>query len=195
MFWLPTQTGFNIKEMDWLKYWMSREGTGFRAGCPEFWVLDSVFRPVWLSCSVWEPAGWSHTRPHTSTMISRERGRTFPEFCPKYGETFAKSSRHACQGPQELEQELRAVPEPISFARHGARVGEPIADRQHGATAHQGPASSCSQSLRLITQGIDGICDMLQSSCPFCWPLQEVAQTNNVCVGTWKKTLSWCMCI
>lgn len=67
------------------------------------------------------------------------------------------------KGPHELEQELRTVPEPISLARHGARVGEPIADQQHGATAHQGPASSCSQSLRLITQGIDGICDMLQS--------------------------------
>lgn len=140
MFWLPTQTGFNIKEMDWLKYWMSREGTGFRAGCPEFWVLDSVFRPVWLSCSVWEPVGWSHTRPHTSTMISRERGRTFPEFCPKYGETFAKSSRHACQGPQELEQELRAVPEPISLVRHGARVGEPIADRQQWGYSSPGPS-------------------------------------------------------
>lgn len=110
MFWLPTQTGFNIKEMDWLKYWMSREGTVFRAGCPEFWVLDSVFHPVWLSCSVWEPAGWSHTRPHTSTMTSRERGRSFPEFCPKYGETFAKSSRHACQRASRARARVEDCP-------------------------------------------------------------------------------------
>lgn len=110
MFWLPTQTGFNIKEMDWLKYWMSRVGTGFRAGCPEFWVLDSAFRPVWLSCSIWEPAGWSHTRPHTSTMRSRERGRSSPEFRPKYEETFAKSSRNACQRVSRARARIKGCP-------------------------------------------------------------------------------------
>lgn len=156
MFWLPTQTGFNIKEMDWLKYWMSWVGTGFRAGCPEFWVLDSVFRPVWLSCSVWEPAGWSHTRPHTSTMTSRERGRHFPEFCPKYEETFAKSSRHACQRVSRARARVEGCP-----WAHFPRQALP----KNGRWSHSwwtncwpaawgysspGPACSCSQFLRLI---------------------------------------------
>ena len=57
------------------------------------------------------------------------------------------------KGSHELEQESRAVPEPISLARHcprmddGATVGEPIADQQHGATAHQAqPAAAVSFS-------------------------------------------------
>lgn len=55
------------------------------------------------------------------------------------------------EGSHKLEQEWRAAPETIFLARHcprvddGARVREPVVDRQHRTSAHQSLPSNCSQ--------------------------------------------------
>lgn len=146
MFWLPSQSGFNRKEMDWLKHCISQEGTGFRAGCPGFWIClpPCVVFLLRLGASRLKP----HQTSQQQTVTPSKRSRGFPELCPKYVVTCARRSRYTClrvSHPEshQLEWEHRAVSETIPLARHcltvdgRVKVGKPVVDTQLGSAAHQ----------------------------------------------------------
>lgn len=83
-----------------------RKWIGSNTGCPKkgqapelvaldsgFWTLSSTLCGFLAQCGSQQSEA---TRPHTSTQWHPEKGTRFPEFCPKYEKTFARSSRHAC---------------------------------------------------------------------------------------------------